>query len=77
MGPWGSNSGSVYWVGQKVKVKEPRVRNKDTDEEVPFLSYVRLQEPQVIEEAPLRRVINKISQKKYEHAVISVPETSL
>jgi transposase-like protein len=75
MGSWGSNGGSVYVYDQKVRVNVPRVRRKDTDEEVPLMSYVRLQEPQVIEEAALNRVINGISQKKYEKAVLSVPET--
>ena len=75
MGSWGSNAGSVYVYDQKLKIRVPRVRRKDTDEEVPLMSYVRLQSPQVIEDAALRRVMNGISQNKYEKAVLSVPET--
>lgn len=75
MGSWGRNFGSVYLGDQKVKIKVPRVRRKDSEEEVPLMSYVRLQSPQVIEEAALNRVINGISQRKYEKAVLSVPET--
>lgn len=74
-GSWGSNFGSVYLGDQKVRVKVPRVRRKDTDEEVPLTSYVRLQSPQVIDQLSLNRVINGISQRKYEKAVLSVPET--
>jgi transposase-like protein len=75
MGYWGSNPGSVYLADQKVRIKVPRIRRKDTNEEVPLMSYVRLQSPQMMDEMALRRVVNGISCKKYEGAVLSVPET--
>lgn len=74
-GTWGDNFGSVYLADQKVSIKVPRVRRKDTNEEVPLMSYVRLQSPQVIDQVCLNRVINGISHQKYEKAVLSVPET--
>jgi len=75
MGPWGSNEGSVYVSDQKLRVKVPRVRRRDTNEEVPLNSYRRLQQPGVIEEMALRRVLNGVSQGHYAEATMSVPET--
>ena len=65
MGPWGENDGSVYLLDQKLRVKVPRVRRKDTHEEVPLASYLRLQKPGVIEEMALKRVLNGVSQGNY------------
>lgn len=75
MGPWGVNDGSVYVGDQKVRVRVPRVRRKNTNEEVPLASYLRLQQPGVIEEMALRRVINGVSQGHYAEATMAVPET--
>ena len=37
-GRWGSNCGSVYLGDQKVKIKVPRVRRKESNEEVPLMT---------------------------------------
>lgn len=75
MGGWGHNNGSVYLGDQKVRIRVPRVRSKINDEEIPLLSYLRLKESGVIEETAFKRVVNGISMRKYEDAVLSVPET--
>jgi transposase-like protein len=75
MGPWGSNRGSVYVYDQKFRLQVPRVRRKDTGEEVPLMNYIRLQQPGVIENLALKRVINGISTGCYEDATLCVPET--
>ena len=75
MDRWGSNAGSVYLGDQKVTVRVPRVRNTVTNREVPLERYERLQSPQLIDDMALSRVINGISQDKYERAVMEVPET--
>lgn len=72
---WGWNPGSVFVGDQKLKVNVPRVRNVVHDEEVPLRSYERLQSPHQVDEMAFRRVINGISQGKYEQAAESVPET--
>ena len=72
---WGSNAGSVYLGDQKVAVRVPRVRNTNTNREVALERYERLQSPQLIDDMALSRVINGISQGKYERAVMEVPET--
>ena len=75
MAPWGTNKGSVYLSDQKVSVTVPRVRNRQTNEEVPLASYERLQEPGVFNEVAFQRVINGLSHRKYARAALSVPET--
>lgn len=72
---WGENPGSVYLGDQKVKVGVPRVRNVSANEEVILKSYERLQNPQMIDDMALSRVIHGMSQRNYEKAAVQVPET--
>jgi putative transposase len=72
---WGSNPGSVFVGDQKLKINVPRVRDVEAGEEVPLRSYERLQNPTHLDEIALSRVINGISQGKYERAAEHVPET--
>ena len=72
---WGQNPGSVFLGDQKLRVNVARVRNVRTDEEVVLKSYRRLQDPGHLDELALARVINGISQGKYERAAENVPET--
>ena len=72
---WGQNPGSVFLGDQKVRVNVPRVRDVRADEEVPLKSYRRLQDPSHLDELALARVINGLSQGKYERAAEQVPET--
>lgn len=72
---WGQNPGSVYLGDQKVKINVPRVRDIRAGQEVPLQSYEQLKNPQRLDAVALSRVINGISQGKYENAAESVPET--
>ncbi len=72
---WGQNPGSVYLGDQKVRINVPRVRNLNSQEEVRLHSYDRLQDPSHLDDIALSRVINGISQGKYERAAEHVPET--
>lgn len=75
MGPWGTNAGSVYLGDQKVRVTVPRVRRRNTNEEVPLMDYVRMQQPGIIEEMALKRALCGVSQGNYREAALCVPET--
>ena len=72
---WGQNPGSVFVGDQKLKINVPRVRDLRTGHEVPLQSYERLQDPTYLDELALSRVINGISQGKYERAAEHVAET--
>jgi putative transposase len=72
---WGQNPGSVCLGDQKLRINVPRARDVRTGQEVPLRSYERLQNPTHLDELALARVINGISQGKYERAAENVPET--
>ncbi len=72
---WGQNPGSVFVGDQKLKINVPRVRDMEAGQEVRLKSYERLQDPGHLDELALSRVINGISQGKYERAAEHVPET--
>lgn len=72
---WGENPGSVFLGDQKVKINVPRVRDVRRKQEVPLKSYGALQNPALVDDMALSRVINGISQGKYEKAAEHVPET--
>ena len=71
---WGKNPGWVYMGEQKVKMEVPRVRSK-LGEEKALESYRAMQDPKVVDAVTLSRVILGISQRKYERAALSVPES--
>lgn len=72
---WGQNPGSVFLGDQKVRINVPRVRDLKAGKEIRLESYERLQDPNHVDEMALSRVINGISQGKYERAAENVPET--
>lgn len=72
---WGSNPGSAFLGDQKVRINVPRIRNVGKNQEVPLRSYEHFQNPTLVDEMALNRVINGISQGKYEKAAEHVPET--
>jgi transposase-like protein len=74
-GRWGWNDGSIYLADQKVSVVVPRVRDRQTNKEVPLSSYHRLQEPGLIDEMALRRVMKGVSTGDYEGAAVTMPAT--
>lgn len=72
---WGANPGSVFVGDQKLRVNVPRVRDLAEQREVRLKSYERLQQPRSVDEMAFSRVINGISQGRYERAVEQVPDT--
>jgi transposase-like protein len=71
---WGWNPGSVYLAEQKVHVRVPRVRNRESGQEVPLQSYQALQQSRQLEQTVLKRVLHGISQRHYEEAAQQLPE---
>lgn len=72
---WGSNPGSVYLADQKVSLLVPRVRNRQTNREIPLRSHQQLQNPGVIDEVVLKRVMKGLSQRAYGETALEVPAT--
>ena len=74
-GRHGSNPGSAYVHDQKLRVKIPRVRHKETGEEAGLLSYAGFQQPTSIDALSLNRMVYGMSAGNYEAAALTIPET--
>jgi putative transposase len=72
---WGANPGSVFVGDQKLRVNVPRARDLREGREIQLKTYERLQQPRSVDEMAFSRVLNGISQGKYERAVEHVPDT--
>ena len=72
---WGAQRGSGYLGDQKLPVEVPRVRNVDSDTEIPLSAYHALQTPRNMDEGLLRRLLKGIATRNYETCAETVPET--
>lgn len=75
MGRHGVNPGSVYVYDQKVKIPVPRVRHKGTGEEASLMSYAAFQEPTMIDNLTLSRMIHGVSTGHYQETTAQVTES--
>jgi len=71
---WGQQPGSVYLADQKLPIPVPRVRNVETQTEVPLHSYQALQIPRHLDEGLLRRILKGLSCRQYGVCAEAVPE---
>ena len=72
---WGQQRGSVYLADQKVRLRVPRVRDRDRDQEVSLATYQSLREPRRADEAAMRKILKGLSCRDYESCVEPVAET--
>jgi len=68
---YGSNPGSVRMVGQRVRIRVPRVRGPKG--ELPLRSYTTLSGRGEVDPVLLRRVLHGISCRNYETAAAAIP----
>jgi putative transposase len=66
---YGHQQGVATLAGQKVAITRPRVRQTDGGGEVPLEMYSRLQSPEAMPKAVLRRMVRGVSTREYEHVV--------
>lgn len=71
---WGQQKGSIYLADQKLPIQVPRVRNVDTQTEVPLASYAAFQQPRALDEGLLLRVLHGLSNRTYEACAEAVPQ---
>jgi len=71
---WGTNPGSVFLGGTKVKTQVPRVRAKDSNREIPLQSYERLQERHKLRKYLLGLLLGGLSTRRYSQCAQLVPE---
>jgi len=71
---YGSNPGSIYLGGQKIKTRIPRVRNLQSQEEVPLASLEAIRkEGRRHDETLFKRVLLGVSCHRYEEAADALP----
>ena len=63
---YGHQRGTATLAGQKIAIARPRVRRTDGGGEVPLETYARLQAPEAMPEAVLRRMVRGVSTRDYE-----------
>ncbi len=66
--PWGQQNGSVYLRDQKFSVVVPRIRNTETNAEVPLESYQRLSKPFADDKNTLLKLLHGLSTHKYHES---------
>jgi putative transposase len=66
---YGHQRGVVMLAGQKLPIERPRVRGVAGGSEVPLEIYTRLQSPDAMPQAVLRRMVRGVSTREYEHVV--------
>jgi transposase-like protein len=66
---YGRQGGVVTLAGQKLPIERPRVRQADGGREVPLETYARLQSPDAMPQAVLRRMVRGVSTRGYEGVI--------
>ena len=66
---YGHQQGVATLAGQKVLIRRPRVRQADGSGEVPLEMYARLQSPDAMPTAVLRRMVRGVSTREYEQVI--------
>src|SRR5262249_60442363 len=56
-------------AGQKIAIARPRVRRTDGGGEVPLETYARLQPPDAMPQAVLRRMVRGVSTREYANVI--------
>ena len=71
---YGHQRGTATLAGQKIAIARPRVRRTDGGGEVPLETYARLQSPEAMPEAVLRRMVRGVSTRDYENVIDLTPD---
>jgi transposase-like protein len=66
---YGHQPGTATLAGQKIPIARPRARRTDGGGEVPLETYARLQSPEAMPEAVLRRMVRGVSTRDYGDVV--------
>jgi len=63
---WGNQPGSIIMGNQRVSIKNPRVRDTVTGEEVIPRTYARFQDPNIFDSQVFQEGLKHVSQRDYE-----------
>ena len=66
---YGRQRATATLAGQKIAIARPRVRRTDGGGEVPLETYARLQSPEAMPQAVLRRMVRGVSTRDYANVI--------
>ena len=66
---WGKEDGHVVFAGRKVAVDKPRVRSKDSSEEISLRRWDAFAHPRRMEEAVQNKILRRVSCRDYSGAI--------
>jgi len=66
---WGKEDGHIIFSGRKVAIEKPRVRSKDSREEVPLRRWGAFAHPQRMEQAVENKILRRVSCRDYNGAI--------
>jgi len=71
---WGAQHGSIYLGDEKFRVKIPRLRNSEKNQEVPLKTYTALTSPRSLDETLMKKILLGLSTGRYEDVARQTPE---
>jgi hypothetical protein len=71
---YGHQRGMATLAGQKMAIARPRMRRTDGGGEVPLETYARLQSPEAMPEAVLRRMVRGVITRDYADGEVAGPD---
>lgn len=69
---WGKDEGHVIFAGRKVAMEKPRVRSKDSSEEVPLRRWDAFSRPRRMEQAVENKILRRVSCRDYNGVIDDV-----
>src|SRR3989304_5592630 len=66
---WGKDEGHVIFAGRKVAMEKPRVRSKDSSEEVSLRRWDAFAHPRRMEQAVQNKILRRVSCRDYSGAI--------
>jgi len=66
---WGKEEGHVIFAGRKVAMEKPRVRSKDSSEEVSLSRWDAFSHPRRMEQAVQNKILRRVSCRDYSGAI--------
>lgn len=71
---WGSNPGSVYLRDTKTRIVVPRVRDRETEKEIPLESYQALKDKRQVRTELMGKLLGGLSLRRYAECSALIPE---
>jgi len=63
---WGNDEGHVIFAGRKVAIEKPRVRSKDSNQEICLSRWNAFAHPYRMQQAVSERILRRVSSRDYE-----------